>query len=66
MTGSETPSSKTSRPTSLPYAEDLSPVEPVKPLTGSDLIACDYCDAKVRGEEYREHVESEHAGEAPW
>ncbi len=67
MTGSETPGCKTSRraSTSLPYAEDLPPVEPVKPLTGSDLIACDYCDAKVRGDEYREHVESEHAGEAP-
>ena len=39
--------------------EDLPPVEPVKPLTGSDLIACDYCDAKVRGDEYREHMESE-------
>ena len=45
--------------------EDLPPVEPVKPLSGSDLIACDYCDAKVRGDEYLEHVASEHAGEAP-
>ncbi len=49
----------------LPQAEDSPPVEPVKPLTGSDLVACDYCDAKVRGDEYREHMKSKHAGEAP-
>ena len=48
------------------WARDLPPGEPVKPLANSDLISCEWCEARIRVDKYQEHTESEHPDEVSW